>query len=77
MQNPLPLTDDGEVRELSEEDFINAVPFSALSESLQTTLLSLKGRGKQQAPPKYPPPCVLTARCLMLSVPPGRVGKPA
>lgn len=53
MPNPLPLTDDdGEIRELTEADFKNAVPFSALPESLQTTLLSLKGRGKQQAPTK-------------------------
>lgn len=53
MTNPLPLTDkDGEVRELTEDDFKNAVPFSALPESLQTTLRSLKGRGKQQSPTK-------------------------
>jgi uncharacterized protein (DUF4415 family) len=53
MKNQLPLTDaDGEVRELTEEDFKNAVPFSALPESLQTTLRGLKGRGKQQLPTK-------------------------
>ena len=53
MTNQLPLTDaDGEVREFCEEDFKNAVPFSALPESLQTTLSSLKRRGKQQAPVK-------------------------
>ena len=53
MTNPLPLTDaDGEVRELCEADFQNAVPFSALPESLQATLRSLKRRGKQQAPVK-------------------------
>jgi len=53
MKNQLPLTDaDGEVRELTEEDFKNAVPFSALPESLQTTLRGLKGRGKQQSPTK-------------------------
>ena len=43
MKNPLPLTDkDGEVRELTQEDFKNAVPFSALPESLQTILQGLK-----------------------------------
>jgi uncharacterized protein (DUF4415 family) len=53
MKNPLPLTDaDGEVRELTEDDFKNAVPFSALPESLQNTLLGLKGRGKQKSPTK-------------------------
>lgn len=53
MKNQLPLTDaDGEVRELTEEDFKNAVPFSSLPESLQTTLLGLKRRGKQQSPTK-------------------------
>jgi len=53
MINQLPLTDaDGEVRELTEEDFKKAVPFSALPESLQSTLRGLKGRGKQQSPTK-------------------------
>ncbi len=53
MINQLPLTNaDGEVRELTEADFKKAVPFSALPESLQTTLLGLKGRGKQQSPTK-------------------------
>ncbi|PPK71754.1 uncharacterized protein (DUF4415 family) [Methylobacter tundripaludum] len=53
MTNQLPLTDaDGEVRELTEEDFKNAVPFSALPESLQATLRGLKRRGKQQSPTK-------------------------
>ena len=53
MTNQLPLTNaDGEVRELTEADFKNAVPFSALPESLQTTLLGLKGRGMQQSPTK-------------------------
>jgi uncharacterized protein (DUF4415 family) len=53
MTNQLPLTNvDGEVRELTETDFKNAVPFSALPESLQTTLLGLKGRGKQKSPSK-------------------------
>jgi uncharacterized protein (DUF4415 family) len=53
MIDPLPLTNaDGEVRELAEIDFKNAVPFSALPEPLQTTLLGLKGRGKQLLPTK-------------------------
>ena len=43
MKNPLPLTDaDGEVRELTEDDFKNAVPFSALPESLQNHTARLK-----------------------------------
>lgn len=53
MTNRLPLTDaDGEVRELTKEDFKQAVPFSSLPKSLQDTLLSLNVRGKQQAPTK-------------------------
>jgi hypothetical protein len=43
MANPRPLTnDEGEVRELTEEDFANAVPFSALPAELQTLLSSPK-----------------------------------
>ena len=38
--------------EWTEEDFKNAVPFSALPESLQTRLRGLKRRGKQQSPTK-------------------------
>ncbi|WP_026147120.1 BrnA antitoxin family protein [Methylomonas sp. MK1] len=50
MANPLPLTDaDGEVRELTSDDFKNASTFSELPESLQNVL---RGRGKQQAPTK-------------------------
>lgn len=53
MTNQLPLTNaDGEVRELTEDDFDNAVPFSALPESLQSTLLGLKGSDKQQSSAK-------------------------
>jgi uncharacterized protein (DUF4415 family) len=53
MTNQLPLTNvDGEVRELTETDFKNAVPFSALPESLQNTLLDLKDRSKQKSPSK-------------------------
>ena len=41
MGNPRPLTDnEGEVRELTEEDFARAVPFSALPENLKETLSS-------------------------------------
>jgi uncharacterized protein (DUF4415 family) len=43
MINPLPLTDEnGEVRELTEQDFKNAVPFSALPASLQETLRGIQ-----------------------------------
>ena len=43
MANQKPLTnDDGEVRELTEEDFAKAVPFSALPSELQTLLSSQK-----------------------------------
>lgn len=48
--NPELIDDDNP--EWTEEDFKNAVPFSALPESLQTTLRGLKGRGKQQSPTK-------------------------
>ena len=53
MANRLPLTNrEGEVRELTEEDFKQAVPFSALPESLQAKLSTLKTRGPQKAPLK-------------------------
>ena len=46
-----PLTDaDGEVRELTEEDFARAVPFSELPASLRAKLKNL--RGAQVAPTK-------------------------
>ncbi|MCK9635664.1 MAG: BrnA antitoxin family protein [Methylobacter tundripaludum] len=48
--NPELIDDDNP--EWMEEDFKNAVPFSALPESLQTTLRGLKRRGKQQSPTK-------------------------
>jgi uncharacterized protein (DUF4415 family) len=52
MANRLPLTDaNGEVRELTEEDFAHAEPFSQLPESLRNTLASRK-RGPQAAPVK-------------------------
>lgn len=51
MANRKPLTDgDGEVRELTREDFDRGVPFSALPESLQAKLR--KPRGPQIAPKK-------------------------
>ena len=51
-RKPKPLIDDdGEVRELTAEDFKNAVPFSQLPLSLQKMLSSRK-RGPQKAPTK-------------------------
>jgi uncharacterized protein (DUF4415 family) len=49
---PKPELIDDDNPEWTENDFKRAVPFSALPESLQTTLLGLKGRGKQQSPTK-------------------------
>lgn len=49
---PNPELPDDDNPEWTAEDFKNAVPFSALPESLQTTLRSLKGRGKQRLPTK-------------------------
>lgn len=50
MANHKPLTDaEGEVRELTAEDFQGAVPFSALPESLRR---KLGARGAQKAPTK-------------------------
>lgn len=47
MEKPLPLTDaDGEVRELTEEDFKHFNPFSSLPEDLQ---IVLRGRSKQKS----------------------------
>jgi hypothetical protein len=41
MANPRPLTnDEGEVRELNEEDFARFVPFSALPDELRALLSS-------------------------------------
>jgi len=49
------LTDaDGEVRELTEEDFKTAIPFSALPESLRDKLSAIKKRGPQKKPTKIP-----------------------
>ncbi|KJV06760.1 hypothetical protein VZ94_09250 [Methylocucumis oryzae] len=50
MAKPLPLTDaDGEVRELTEDDFKHFKSFSSLPDELQAVL---RGRGKQKAPTK-------------------------
>ena len=53
MANRLTLTDEeGEVRELDEEDFNQAVSFSSLPQSLRFKLSALKQRGPQKAPTK-------------------------
>lgn len=53
MANRLPLTNEGgEVRELTEEDFKQAMPFSALPESLRAKLSTLTTRGPQKTPTK-------------------------
>ncbi len=50
-----PLIDaDGEVRELTAEEHARAIPFSALPESEQAMLRSLRKRGPQKAPRKVP-----------------------
>lgn len=49
MANRLPLTDEeGEVRELDESDFQQAIPFSALPESLRDKLSVLKKHKPRQ-----------------------------
>jgi len=53
MAKRLPLTDaDGEVRELTDEDFARAVPLSALPQELREKLSSLRTRGPQKEPTK-------------------------
>jgi uncharacterized protein (DUF4415 family) len=54
MANRKTLTKDGEVRELTAEDFAQAVPFSALPEAEQQTLRSIHKRGRQKTPRKVP-----------------------
>jgi uncharacterized protein (DUF4415 family) len=55
MANRKPLIDeDGEVREITAEDVAHFKPFSALPESEQKMLLSLRKRGPQKAPRKVP-----------------------
>ncbi len=50
MADRLPLTDEeGEVRELTEEDFRQAVPFSMIPESLRVKLSALKVLGERKA----------------------------
>ena len=52
MANPKPLTDyEGEVRELTAEDAVRAVPFAALSEQ-ERKVLSSRRRGPQKASTK-------------------------
>ena len=52
MANRKPMTnDEGEVRELTAEDFAQAVPFTQLPESLRSTLAK-RTRGPQKAPKK-------------------------
>lgn len=47
MEKRKPLTDEsGEVRELMQDDYNDAKPFSTLSASLQSKLTSLRGRPK-------------------------------
>lgn len=54
MASPKPLTDDeGEVRELTDEDFARLAPFSSLPTDEQEKLRSLKRhRGPQKTPTK-------------------------
>jgi uncharacterized protein (DUF4415 family) len=55
MANRKTLTnDEGEVRELTVEDFARAVPFSALPKAEQQVLNSVRRRGKQKTPRKVP-----------------------
>ncbi len=50
-----PLTDaDGEVRELTAQDFKHFKPFSSLPAEEQKMLLALRKRGPQKAPRKVP-----------------------
>jgi hypothetical protein len=53
MASRKPLTnDDGEVRELTQEDFANAVPFSALPDDLKKLLRSSERTVVPDAEPK-------------------------
>lgn len=53
MASRKPLTDDeGEVRELTQQDFANAVPFSALPDELQELLRSPERTVVPDAEPK-------------------------
>ena len=55
MANRKSLTDsEGEVRELTSRDAVEAEPFSALPEAERKMLLSLRKRGPQKAPRKVP-----------------------
>jgi hypothetical protein len=53
MTSPKPLTnDEGEVRELTQEDFADAIPFSALPDGLQELLRSPERTVVPNAEPK-------------------------
>jgi len=53
MASPKPFTnDEGEVRELNQEDFSRAVPFSALPDRLQELLRSPERTVAPDAEPK-------------------------
>ena len=53
MASPKPLTnDEGEVRELTREDFASAVPFSALPDDLKKLLRSSERTIVPDAEPK-------------------------
>lgn len=53
MASPKPLTnDEGEVRELTQEDFSRAVPFSALPDELRELLRSPERTVAPDAEPK-------------------------
>lgn len=53
MASPKPLTnDEGEVRELAQEDFSRAVPFSALPDKLKELLRSPEPTVVPDAEPK-------------------------
>jgi hypothetical protein len=53
MANPKPLTnDEGEVRELTSDDFARAVPFSALPDELKELLISPERTVVLDAEPK-------------------------
>jgi uncharacterized protein (DUF4415 family) len=55
MANRKTLTNsEGEVRELTARDAVEAAPFSALPDAEQRVLLKLRKRGAQKAPKKVP-----------------------
>ena len=53
--NSKPLTtSEGEVRELTAQDAVEAVPFSLLPDAERTVLLGIRKRGPQKSPKKVP-----------------------